>query len=82
MTRPTFDGSSTPSAERRAPSAVIAGLQLFADRPGLRSFDAVLAAVAIGRVAEALLSADDGFAAIPGLHWIDPATPDLNSIPG
>ena len=50
------------------PSAVIVGLQLFADHPGLRSFDAVLAAVAIGREAEALVSADAGFAAIPGLR--------------
>ena len=56
------------------------GLQLFADHPGLGSFDAVLAAVAIGRGAEALVSADVGFAAIPGLRWIDPATPDLESV--
>ena len=56
------------------------GLQLFADHPGLGSFDAVLAAVAIGHGAEALVSADIGFAAIPGLRWIDPATPDLESV--
>lgn len=56
------------------------GLKLFGDHPGLGSFDAVLAAVAIGRGAEALVSADVGFAAIPGLRWIDPATPDLESI--
>lgn len=56
------------------------GLRLFADHPGLGSFDAVLAAAAIGHGAEALVSADVGFAAIPGLRWIDPATPDLESI--
>lgn len=58
------------------------GLRLFADHPGLGSFDAVLAAVAIGHGAEALVSADRGFAAIPGLRWIDPATPALDSILG
>ncbi len=56
------------------------GLQLFADHPGLGSFDAVLAAVAIEHGAEALVSADVGFAAIPGLRWIDPATPEIESI--
>jgi len=58
------------------------GLRLFADHPGLGSFDAVLAAVAIGHGAEALVSADPGFAGIPGLRWIDPATPALESILG
>jgi len=59
------------------------GLRLFADHPGLGgSFDAVLAAVAIGHGAEALVSADRGFAGIPGLRWIDPATPALESILG
>jgi hypothetical protein len=58
------------------------GLGLFADHPGLGSFDAVLAAVAMGHGAEALVSADTGFAAIPGLRWIDPATPAIESILG
>ncbi len=58
------------------------GLGLFADHPGLGSFDAVLAAVAMGHRAEALVSADTGFAAIPGLRWIDPATPVIESILG
>ena len=56
------------------------GLQLLADHSDLGSFDAVLAAVAIGRGAEALVSADVRFAAIPGLRWIDPATPEIESI--
>ena len=30
--------------------------------------------------AEALVSADVGFAGIPGLRWIDPATPEIESI--
>lgn len=58
------------------------GLGLFTDHPGLGSFDAVLAAVAMGHGAEALVSADIGFAAIPGLRWIDPATPAIESILG
>jgi predicted nucleic acid-binding protein len=58
------------------------GLGLFADHPGLGSFDAVLAAVAMAHGAEALVSADIGFAAIPGLRWIDPATPAIESILG
>jgi len=56
------------------------GLRLFADHPRLGSFDAVLAAVAIGHGAEALVSADSGFAGIPGLRWIDPATPALDAL--
>ena len=58
------------------------GLGLFADHPGLGPFDAVLAAVAMGHGAEALVSADTGFAAIPGLRWIDPATPAIESVLG
>lgn len=56
------------------------GMRLFADHPGLGSFDAVLAGVAIGHGAEALVSADSGFAGIPGLRWIDPATPALDAL--
>ncbi len=58
------------------------GLGLFAEHPGLGSFDAVLAAVAMAHGAEAFVSADIGFAAIPGLRWIDPATPAIDSILG
>jgi predicted nucleic acid-binding protein len=42
------------------------------------AFDAVLAAVALARGAEALVSADRAFASVPGLTWIDPAAPDVN----
>lgn len=58
------------------------GLRLFADHPRLGSFDAVLAAVAIGHGAEALVSADSGFDGIPGLRWVDPATPALDALFG
>jgi predicted nucleic acid-binding protein len=56
------------------------GLGLFEHSPALGAFDAVLAAIAIGRRAEALVSADRAFASVPGLHWIDPATPALKPL--
>jgi predicted nucleic acid-binding protein len=40
----------------------------------LGAFDAVLAAVALAHGADALVSADAAFAAVPGLVLIDPAT--------
>jgi pyruvate/2-oxoglutarate/acetoin dehydrogenase E1 component len=43
--------------------------------PDLPPSRAVLAAVAIGHEAEALVSADPAFAAIPGLRWVDPGDP-------
>ncbi|MGK2851598.1 MAG: type II toxin-antitoxin system VapC family toxin [Candidatus Limnocylindrales bacterium] len=58
------------------------GLRLFGDHPRMGSFDAVLAAVAIGHGAEALVSADSGFDGIPGLRWVDPATPALDALIG
>ena len=48
----------------------------------IQAFDAVLAAVAIGRRADALVSADRAFAAIPGLTLIDPATPAMRRLIG
>ncbi|MBF6605307.1 MAG: type II toxin-antitoxin system VapC family toxin [Chloroflexi bacterium] len=58
------------------------GLQLFERHPELGAFDAVLAAVALGRGAEALVSADQAFASVPGLAWIDPATPAIARLIG
>ena len=58
------------------------GLQLFEGHPELGAFDAVLAAVALGRGAEALISADRAFAAVPGLAWIDPASPAIERLIG
>jgi len=51
-----------------------AGLSLFQEHAELGAFDAVLAAVAIARGAEALVSADRAFGSVPGLLWVDPAT--------
>ena len=50
------------------------GLDLFDAYPTVGAFDAVLAAVAIDRRAEALVSADRAFASIPGLPFVDPAS--------
>jgi uncharacterized protein len=58
------------------------GLSLFQEHPELGAFDAVLAAVALGRGAEALVSADRAFASVPGLPWIDPATPAIDRFLG
>lgn len=49
------------------------GLRIYEEMPALGSFDAVLAAVAIVRSADALVSADRGFAAVKGLTHLDPA---------
>lgn len=61
---------------------VLIGLDLFERHPGLGAFDAVLAAVALGRGAEALVSADRAFGSVPNLPWVDPATPALDRLLG
>lgn len=53
------------------------GLTPCEEHSSLGAFDAVLAAVALDRDAEALASADRAFASIPKLRWVDPATPAL-----
>ncbi len=58
------------------------GLTLFEAHPGLGAFDAVLAAVAINRHADALISADAAFGGVPGVVWIDPATVALEHLLG
>ncbi len=58
------------------------GLDLFREHPGVDAFDAVLAAVAIRRGAEALVSADRGFAGIAGLRHVDPGAPELDQLLG
>jgi uncharacterized protein len=56
------------------------GLALFEALPRLGAFDAVLAAVALNHRAEALVSADRAFGDVPGLVWVDPGTPALDSL--
>jgi predicted nucleic acid-binding protein len=53
------------------------GLQLFERLGRLGAFDAVLAAAAVNREAEALISADSGFGAIPDLDHIDPRSVEM-----
>jgi predicted nucleic acid-binding protein len=53
------------------------GLDRFERHPELGAFDSILAAVAINRGVEALVSADRAFAAVPALHWVDPGGQDL-----
>jgi uncharacterized protein len=59
-----------------------AGLSLFEAHPELGAFDAVLAAVAVGRGADALVSADRAFASVPNLRWVDPSTPAIDQLIG
>lgn len=42
--------------------------------PTLGTSHAILAAVALGHDAEALVSADRAFAAVPGLRWVEPGS--------
>lgn len=56
------------------------GLTLFEQHAALGMFDAMLAAVAMNRGADGLISTDTAFGSISGLRWINPATPDLDTI--
>jgi len=58
------------------------GLTLFEAHPPLGAFDAVLAAVAINRDVDVLVSADRAFGLVPGLRWIDPSSPALDRLIG
>ena len=62
------------------PADLDLGLRLFERHPAIGMFDAMLAAVALNHGAHALISADGGFAIVPGLPWIDPATPALETL--
>jgi hypothetical protein len=57
-------------------------LELFAAYAGLDAFDAFLAAAALSSGAFVLVSADRAFAEVPGLRYVDPATPELDAIIG
>jgi predicted nucleic acid-binding protein len=58
------------------------GLDLFERYPALGAFDAVLAAVALERGAQALVSADRAFGSVGGLRWVDPAGARLRQLIG
>jgi predicted nucleic acid-binding protein len=56
------------------------GLTLFERHPGLGAFDAVLAAVALNRDMDALISADRAFTEIPNLPFIHPTSSAFNRL--
>jgi predicted nucleic acid-binding protein len=58
------------------------GLDLFTRHRALGAFDAVLAAVAVGRRADGLISADRAFRSVPDLDWVDPASSRLSAVLG
>jgi predicted nucleic acid-binding protein len=58
------------------------GLRLFERHADLGSVDAVLAAVSLNRDADALMSADRAFAAVRGLPYVNPASPELDELLG
>jgi len=57
-----------------------AGLRLFERHASLGSFDAVLAAVALARKADALVSADAAFAAVARLRHVAPGTAEFERL--
>lgn len=56
------------------------GLRLFERHPRLGAFDAVLAAVALNRAIDALISADRAFSEIPELPFVHPTSPEFGRI--
>ena len=58
------------------------GLRIFERSDQLGSFDAVLAAVAINRDAEALISSDQGFRGVRRLRHVDIGGPELDELLG
>lgn len=59
---------------------LLLGLTLFEQTPALGAFDAVLAATALNRQAEALISADKAFGDVTDVRWIDPAMQELDAL--
>jgi len=62
---------------RIEPDDLDAGLDVFLGHDEVGAFDAVLAGAARRRGATALVTADRGFDAVPGLRVLDPASPDF-----
>jgi uncharacterized protein len=58
------------------------GLSIFEQQTVLGAFDCVLAAVALNRKIDVLVSADRAFGTLPTLRWVDPATPNLDQLVG
>lgn len=62
------------------PADLELGLDIFERHPRLSSLDSVLAAVAMNRQLEGLISGDRGFANVAGLRWIDLAGRGLEQL--
>ena len=62
------------------PADLRSGLRLFEAYRGLGAFDAVLAAAAVSRNAEALVSADAAVGKVRELRHIDPGSEDLDQL--
>jgi predicted nucleic acid-binding protein len=58
------------------------GLKLFESQAELGAFDAVLAATALSHGADALVSADQSFASVPGLAHVAPGSDAFEFAPG
>jgi len=58
---------------------LVDGLELFDEVDSLGAFDAVLAATARRREADALVSADGAFATVADLHHLDPGSPGFSA---
>ncbi len=56
------------------------GLELFASQAELGAFDAVVAATALSHGADALVSADQSFASVPGLAHVAPGSDAFESL--
>jgi hypothetical protein len=56
------------------------GLELFESQAELGAFDALLAATALSHEADALVSADQSFASVPGLAHVAPGSDAFDSL--
>lgn len=65
---------------RPGPEDLVGGLALFEIHEDLGAFDAVLAATAIGRGSEYLVSADRAFGVVPGLRHLVPGSSELDRL--
>lgn len=59
---------------------LLAGLDLFRTLPELGAFDAVLAAAARSQGADALVSADQAFAGVPGIRHVVPVDDSVDML--
>jgi predicted nucleic acid-binding protein len=87
--RPRDDATALAQRYRQAftllttqPGDLDRAFDLFAGHPRLGAFESVLAAVALNRSADALISADRAFADVEGLRWVDPGGPELEALIG